>query len=191
MFNRVDIDEAAGLLDDAVDGGKAEARPLSHLFGREEGFEYLVDDRCRDPGAGIDDFDQDVVGGRHPLGVITLAVPRGDVGGAQRQPAALGHGVAGVDREVHDHLLELGNVDLDRPQIAAVHHVKRDLLADQPPQQHGEIAQDFADVEHLRAHGLLAREGEQMPHQAGRPISVLLDLHDVLERRVSRRVRVE
>jgi hypothetical protein len=51
--------------------------------------------------------------------VIALALLAGDVGGAQREPAAIWHGVTGVDREVHDHLLELGNVDLDRPEIAA------------------------------------------------------------------------
>ena len=111
MLGRVDIDEAAGLLDDAVDGGEPESGALAHLFGREERLEYLVDDRCRDAGAGIDDFDQHVVGRGHALGVIALALLAGDVGGAQREPAALGHGVTGVDREVHDHLLELGNVE--------------------------------------------------------------------------------
>ena len=111
--------------------------------------------------------------------------------GAQLEPAAAGHGVAGVDREIHDHLLELRNVDLHRPQIAAVHHVQRDLFADQPPQQHVEIGQHLAEIEHLRPHRLLAREGQQMPHQARRPVGVLLDLHDVLERRIGRLVGVE
>ena len=32
--------------------------------------------------------------------------------------------------------------------------------------------------------GLLAREGEQLAHQPRRPVGVLLDVHDVLERRV-------
>ena len=35
---------------------------------------------------------------------------------------------------------------------------------------------------------LAAREGEQLPHQPGRPIGVLLDLHDVLEGRIGRAV---
>ncbi len=39
--------------------------------------------------------------------------------------------------------------------------------------------------------GLAAREGEQLPHQARRPVGILLDLHDVLERRVARLVSVE
>ena len=69
--------------------------------------------------------------------------------------------------------------------------LERDLLADQPAQQHVEVAQHLAEIEHLRAHRLLAREREQMPHQARRPVGILLDLHDVLERRIGRPVRVE
>ena len=120
-----------------------------------------------------------------------LAVVGGDIGGAQLEPAAAGHGVAGVDREIHDHLLELRNVDPHRPQIAAMHHLQRDLFADQPAQQHVEIGQHLAEIEHLRPHRLLAREGQQMPHQARRPVGILLDLHDVLERRVGRLVGIE
>ena len=111
--------------------------------------------------------------------------------GAQLELAAAGHGVAGIDRQIHDHLLELRNVDPHRPQIAAVHHLQRDLFADQPAQQHVEIGQHLAEIEHLRPHRLLAREGQQMPHQARRPVGILLDLHDVLERRVGRLVGIE
>ena len=78
------------------------------------------------------DLDQHIIGGRHALGVVALAFLRRDIGGAHLQPAAVGHGVARIDREIHDHLLELRNIDLDRPQVAAVHHVERDLFADQP-----------------------------------------------------------
>ena len=108
-----------------------------------------------------------------------------------RQLAAVGHRVAGVDREIDDHLLELRDVDLDRPEIAAVHEVELDLFADQPPQQHGEIGQRVAEIEHLRPQGLAARECQQLPHQRGGAGGVLLDLHDVLERRIGRLVRVQ
>src|SRR5262249_35259945 len=117
VLDRVDIDEAAGLLDDAVDGGEPEAGALAHLFGREERLEYLVDDRRRDAGAGIDNFNQHVIRRRHTLGVIALALLAGDVGRAQRKPAAVGHGITGIHGEVYNHLLELRNVDLDRPEI--------------------------------------------------------------------------
>ena len=69
--------------------------------------------------------------------------------------------------------------------------VELHVLADQPAQQHGQVGDRFAEIEHLRAQRLLARERQQLPHQAGSPVGVLLDLHDVLERRIGRAVRVQ
>ena len=115
----------------------------------------------------------------------------GDIGGAHGELAAVGHGVARIDRQIDDHLLELRQVDLHRPQIAAVHHLQRHLLADQPLEQHAEIVDRLAQVEHLRAQRLLAREGQELPHQRRGAVGVLLDLDDVLERRIGRLVGVE
>ena len=72
-----------------------------------------------------------------------------------------------------------------------MHEVELDLLPDQAPQQHGEIGKRVAEVEHLRPQRLAAREREQLPHQRRRTGGVLLDLHDVLERRIGRLVRVQ
>ena len=72
-----------------------------------------------------------------------------------------------------------------------MHDVERDLLADQPAQQHRQVVQRLAEIEHLRPQRLLARERQQLPHQARGPVGVLLDLHDVLEGRIGRLVRVE
>ncbi len=54
-----------------------------------------------------------------------------------------------------------------------------------------QVVQPLAEIEHLRPQRLAARERQQLPHQARRPVGVLLDLHDVLERRIGRLVRVE
>ncbi len=50
--------------------------------------------------------------------VVTLggAAVEPAVGGFQRQPAALGHGVAGVDRQVQDDHLGLGRVRKRLPE---------------------------------------------------------------------------
>ena len=50
----------------------------------------------------------------------------------------------------------------------------------------GFIGQHVAQLQHLRAQGLAAREGQQLAHKPGRAIGILLDLHDVGERRVCR-----
>ncbi|MEY9117716.1 hypothetical protein ABIE86_006448 [Bradyrhizobium diazoefficiens] len=69
--------------------------------------------------------------------------------------------------------------------------VELDLLADQPAQQHGEVGKRIAEIEHLRAQRLPPRERQQLPHQRRGARRVLLDLHDVLERRIGRLVRVQ
>ena len=109
-----------------------------------------------------------------------------DVGGADRQRAAARHRVARVDGEVDDDLFELALVDLGEAEIAAVHELQLDILADQPAQQVRQLDQHVGDVEDARLQGLLAREGQQLAHEIGGAVGVLLDLHDVGEGRVAR-----
>jgi len=90
----VDPDEAATLLDDAVDGGKTESSALPFFLGGEKGFE---DVRLRfrvHAGATIADGKLDVSAGFHQrmaggVGLIEVGVARFD-----DQFAAVGHGVA-------------------------------------------------------------------------------------------------
>ena len=63
----VDIDETAGLLDDAVDRGEAEAGALADFLGGEERLEDLVDDVGGNAGAGVADVDPHIVRRRHAL----------------------------------------------------------------------------------------------------------------------------
>ena len=48
------------------------------------------------------------------------------------QLAAAGHGVAGVDGQVHDDLLDLAGVGLDRPRPGSSDGGQLDVLADHP-----------------------------------------------------------
>ena len=179
-------DEAAGLLDDAVDHRQAEAGALADLLGGEERLEDLLQHVRRDAGAGVLDLDQHVVGRRQFAIGEGLALLGRDVAGAHRQVAAGRHRVARVDRQIDDHLLELADIDLDRPQVAAVIDLELDVVADQAGKQHAQIGQHVGQVQHLRPQRLLAREGQQLAHQRGRPVGVLLDVHDVGEGRVRR-----
>ena len=65
------------------------------------------------------------------------------------------------------------------------------LFADEPLEQHVEVGQHLAEIEHLRAQRLLARKRQEMAHQARRPVGVLLDLHDVGKGRIGRLVRAQ
>ncbi len=179
-------DVAAGLLDDAVDHGEAEAGALADFLGGEEGLEDLAAHFLGNAVAVVLDLDQDVVGRRQRFLVERRAIGRGDVARAQRDPTALAHRVARVDDEIDDDLLELIEVGLHQPQIASVHDVELDRFADQPAQQHLQFRQHLAELQRLRTQGLPAREREQLAHQPRRAVGVLLDLHDVLEGRIGR-----
>ena len=107
----------------------------------------------------------------------------------QRAAAALGdHRVAGVDREVDDHLLELARVGADRAEAAAMLDPELDRLAEQAVEQMRDLGDDVGQLEHLRAQRLLARESEQLPGQAGGAVGVGADLLDVVIVAVARRV---
>ena len=62
-----------------------------------------------------------------------------------------------------------------------MHDVERHLLADKALEQHAEVAQGFAEIEHLGTQCLLTRERQQLTHERRRAVGVLLDLHDVFE----------
>ena len=181
--------ETAGLLDDAVHGGQAQAGALAHLLGGEERLEHLVQVLRRDADAGVGHLDQHIVARRHHRVGLHHRIVRPHLAGADGQHAAVArrrvHGIARVDRHVDDHLLQLTLVHLDHAQVAAVGHLQLDVLADQPADQVGQFGQHVGYQQHLGPHGLLAREGQQLAHQIGRPVGVLLDLHDVGKRLVA------
>ena len=55
-------------------------------------------------------------------------------------------------------------------------------------QADGEVGEHVAELQHLRPQRLPAREGEQLPHEPGGAVGILLDLHQVLERGIGRPV---
>jgi hypothetical protein len=50
---------------------------------------------------------------------------------ADRQCAAAHHGIAGIDGQVDDDLLQLALVGFYHAEIAAVHHIQFDIFPDQ------------------------------------------------------------
>ena len=185
-FGRIAEYPAAGLLDDAIDHRQAKPGALADLLGREERLENLVHNVGGNAGAGVLHLDGDIVGGHQRRFAEARAFGRGDVLRAQGDLAAVGHGVARIDDEIHHNLLELVDVRLHQPQVAPVLQVQIDLLAHKAAQQHLQVGQHVAQLQHLRAERLAAREGEQLTRQRGGAVRVLLDLHDVLEGRIGR-----
>jgi hypothetical protein len=90
--------------------------------------------------------------------------------------AAVRHRVARVDDKVHQHLLELAFVSPHKPQVRIVREGERDLLPREPIEEMCEVRQRVAQVEELGLERLLAREGEELAHEARRAVGVLVDL---------------
>ena len=173
----VDEDVAAALPHDAVGGGEAEPRPLA--LGAEERLEDPGLGHRVHAGAGVGDRQQDVGAGRH-VGVgrcTPVADVEGD--GAQRQPAAGRHGVAGVDGEVDDHLLHLPGVDLHLAQLGVELGDELDVLSQQPLQHLLQPGDHRVEAHHPGLHRLPASEGEELLGEGRRALAGLLDPRQV------------
>src|SRR6185437_16429434 len=117
----VDENEAAGLLDDAIDRGEAEPGAAADFLGREEWLENPREIFLGDADAGIADLDQHILPRRHDLDAAPQRARDGGVGGPDRQHAAIRHRVARIDGEIDDDLFDLALIDLDQAEIAAMH----------------------------------------------------------------------
>ncbi len=157
----------ATLLGETVSHAQAQAGTVAFRLGGEKGFEGLLDDLGRHADAGVGHRQQHVLTGRHVgLGARIEFVEHG-VAQFQGQLAALGHGIAGIDRQVEHHLLELVRIDHGGPQAAGDHGFDLDVLADGLAQQLVEIAQQPAEVGRLRPQRLAAGKGQQLARQLG------------------------
>ena len=96
------------------------------------------------------------------------------------------HRVAGVDREVHDHLLDAAAVGHDAPEVRAEPAFEVDVFADQSLQHPLDVADHLVEVEHLGPHHLVAAEAEQLPRQRRGAFGGLGDLPAPASRAASR-----
>ena len=85
--------------------------------------------------------------GDHP-GILRriVAVEMG-VGGLDGELAAVGHGVARVDREVEDRVFELVGIGLDPPQAGGEHGLDLDRLAERAVEQFRHAGDQLVDVD--------------------------------------------
>ncbi len=92
------------------------------------------------------------------------------VGNLDSEPAALRHGVAGIEREIEHRVLHLRGIGEGRPQPAALDGLDGDFFAERPPQHAvDQIGHQPVEIDRTRLQRLAARKGEQMPRQVGPP----------------------
>ena len=101
---------------------------------------------------------------------------------SRHEPAARGHGVPRVHREVDDDLLDLVGIGAHRAGARGEGDHQLDVLADQRAQQLLRGGHDVVEVEHLGPQDLLAAEGEQALGEGRRAPDGAADLAEVGER---------
>jgi hypothetical protein len=161
-----DLDPAAVLLGDAVDGRQAEAGAAALALGREEGVEDPRQHRGGDADAGVPHAQADEPAGLclgRAAEVVGVGRPRL---GREHQLPALGHGVARVDRQIDQDLLDHPDVGLGVGQPRLRLHLQGDVLAERPPQEPGDPVHDLPDRHPPGLEHLPAAEDEELPGQA-------------------------
>ena len=134
--------------------------------------------------AGIGDGEHHVFSGREDLRRAREGAVELHVGGFDGQAAAAGHGVASVDGEIHDDLLDLAAVGLDEPEILYRAGVELDIFADEAAQHFLHFADDGLNIENFRRENLLAAEGQQLLRERGGALRGDLDLLGVAAQRI-------
>jgi len=173
---------AAVLGDDAVDGRQPQACPLADLLRGVERVEGALAGLLRHADAGVGDGDH-AVRGRLARGP-RLDRPRLELLGADvdREVAAVRHRVAGVGRDVHQHLLELSAVGLDEHGRGGGRDLQLDVVAEQRLQQPRGLEHPLVQVEDACLDLLLPAEGEQLLDEGRRAVPGFLDAPQVLLR---------
>ena len=128
---------SARLLDEAINLRQAQSGTLADLLSREKGIKGLSQNLLGHSGAVVGDREEYILAGNDFLMIARIGIIEKGVGRLDRQPAAIRHGVARVEREVDDRIFELAAVRRDHPETAGEHRLDRNRLTQRPPQQLG------------------------------------------------------
>ena len=114
--------------DDAVDHGQAQAGALAESLGGEEGLEDVVHRLRVHAHAGVGDREHDVATGRDLRVGFAVLFVQFHVTGLQSQSTPGRHGIASIQGQVHEHLLELVPIDLGQVQLGMLKGDQVDVL---------------------------------------------------------------
>ena len=98
------------------------------------------------------------------------------IGGVNDQTAGPVNGVAGVDREIGEHLADLGGVHPHLPEIGARIPLQVDVLADQTVQHLQRSGDGLVEIKNPGRDHLFAGKGQQLPGQVSRVSGRLVHL---------------
>ena len=167
------------LLDDAVNSRKSQAGAFPLFLGGKEGLKDAGLGFLVHAVAGIGDRDHGITSGLDETVFAEVRAHR-NVGALHGKLAAFGHGIFGVDHQVHDDLLELAGVGAGVSGVGGQAGNQLDVFADEGAQQALHVADDGVDVDHLEFEELLSAESQQLAGEGGGAVGGLLDRLDLL-----------
>ncbi len=103
-----------------------------------------------------------------------------DIPGLEDQATPVGHGVPGVDHQVHHHLLELPPVGPHPAQVGIAFEPQLHVLAEDPAEHLLHLREHLAEVEDRHLQHLPPAEGEELAGELGGPGSGPAHLGQVL-----------
>src|SRR6202140_1038654 len=149
-----------------VPRGKTKPCSLILAFGSEERFENSALRFAIHADASIGHRQHHVISPRQ-RGRTAGTRRFGDVRGFQCKLSALRHGIAGVDHEIHDDLLDLSGIGADTTSLRIELDHEFHFIAQHSEKHLAHVVDQGIEVKHLWAEYMLPAEGKQLPCQAG------------------------
>ena len=141
-------------------------------------------DAVWDAVAGVADRHGDVAAGRNVHQARRVGLGKDPILSRNREHTTVGHGVAPVDDEVHDDLLDLPRVCGYTGEVIREHEPQDDIFADQPPQHVGHAGHERVLVHQARMENLAPAERQQAVRERGAPLRRVIDELKIAPRRV-------
>src|ERR1700722_673004 len=175
----VDMQEAAVLTNDAVNGSKAQARAFADILGGKKRFENTVKSASVHSCPGIGDREHGIASGPGMRLSRELLLVEHNFPGFNEELAALGHSIAGVDAQVHDDLFDLGRIGPNHGQIWGQIRFDFNIAAEDFFQEAESFGDVLIEIYVARLENLAAGEGEQLTGQGGRPNGLMPNFIEV------------
>src|SRR5579871_381558 len=151
-------DRAATLAHNAVYGGQAQTSSVTQRLCRKEWFEDTRYSCSSHAAAGVGDRQHNVFARGNFTMLPGVNFIENDIRSANRQRAALRHGVMRVDRQVHHNLFDLSRIDKGCPQLRLGIDCDHHILPDESLQQIAHPRDHTVEVDGLGLADLLTAE---------------------------------
>jgi hypothetical protein len=152
--------------------------PFPSPFVVKKGLPDLRQSLIRDTRPGILDVKNDPGAGARPGNLLRHGLVQEAVFGAQPERAAVGHGVAGVDAEVEEHLVDLGGVGHDGPEVAREARPRSDVLREALIRHAQRLLEEVLDLDSCCYGARPVGEREDLAHELDAALGALLKGRD-------------